>query len=143
MLQERKYYFGGDNLYKVLHIFSAEGRAAVIFFDSLEPITISVDLDGAENVFEPAFRIGQVAKILKCHPDTIRKWEKDYITPIQQWKIGTRMQRFYSSEDIEMLQEVARTIHHGRPRKDGIIKNRYPSKGDVKQDIRERVRRLK
>ncbi len=139
-IKESKYYFCGEEVVKVIHLLYSENKAIVFNLD--KQVEQIVNLTGARNVYSPALRIGDVARIFNCQPDTVRKWEwRGYIEPIQQWQIGKRKIRFYKLSDVENIREIIGSVHRGRPRKDGIIKSRYPAKGNMAQiakDIRKR-----
>jgi len=72
---------------------------------------------------KPAFRIGEVASILKRHEDRIRRaiWNLDVSRPfIVEYE--NRSGVYYFSEDnIYELREYFANVHRGRPRKDGIV----------------------
>lgn len=143
MLRERKFYFAGDTLVKLIHILSAEDK--VIVKNYLTGLEYAMGYHAATLIFTPALRIGEVAKIFNCHPDTIRKWEDSgRVDKPRTWAVSGgfgHKSRFYSVKDLETLQEAARGIHHGRPRKDKLVKNNFPDMGTIKQSIRETLRR--
>lgn len=49
--------------------------------------------------------IGEVAKLLKVHPNTLRNWEKQGI--LKPARIGTKKLRRYKREDIQKLLRVS------------------------------------
>lgn len=52
------------------------------------------------------FTIGQAAKLLKRHPDTLRRWEwQKKLVPIRRDEAGCRV---YSQEQIDELKRRAR-----------------------------------
>ena len=65
------------------------------------------DLDIAEKLFTPAFRIGEVAKLLGKKPSTLRKYEREGLLPeVSRFRLadGERHNvRFYSPADVDDL----------------------------------------
>lgn len=141
MLQEGKYYFAKGELVKVLWVDSSTDFGNVWNFD--KGCEVPVYLPGAEKVLLPAMKIGQVARILDCHPDTIRKWEaRGVIERQRSWTIGKgRTWRFYSMSDVKNIRDAASEIHRGRPRKDKRTRNQIPSKGSTDKILNEMLRR--
>lgn len=71
-----------------------------------------------------AYTIGQVAKIIGKHTDTIRRHlrEENIRMPQAAYSLdGTkRVNRYlFSDEDIREMHDFFKTMHIGRPRKDG------------------------
>lgn len=143
MLQEGKYYFDNDdNLVKITWVSKSDDYVVVCNY-AHNNVQWRLYLPGAEKVLIPAMKIGQVARILDCHPDTIRKWEKrGIIERVKSWEISPGViWRFYSDKDVRDIRDAASEISRGRPRQDKRVRNKIPSKGSTNRILTEMLRR--
>lgn len=125
---------------KIIHLSPSSNEVVVRNLD--EDQVQVLDLHASKLVAKPAFKIGEVAKILGKKADTIRKWEaRGWTPPQKKWNIGgSKEVRFYSADDVESMRDVAQYIHVGRPRKDKRITNAIPDRGNLKRYLRDRMR---
>jgi hypothetical protein len=83
---------------------------------------------------KPAFKIGEVATILRRHRDRIRRAfiEGHVSKPILIDYKGRTGVYYFSEEDIYELREYFAGVHRGRPRADGIIVSKnVPTEAEV------------
>lgn len=127
---------------KVLHASSSINE--VLVFNLGKQTKEVYDMNGASLVFKPAFKIGDVSKLLGRKPDTIRKWERKGYIPVQKkWNVGSeKFIRFYSAKDVEEIRDMVSSVHIGRPRKDKRPTNSIPAKGNLKSYLRERMKKF-
>lgn len=142
MIQTNKYYFVGEALIKVIHASSAIDEIIIMNYDD-QAMQIT-NFHAAKLTFKPAFKIGEVGRMLDRKPDTIRKWELHGLIPEQrQWQIGDKKSlRFYSLKDVATIRDLVSSIHVGRPRKDKRTTSDIPPAGEIKKLLRERIKQI-
>ena len=136
------YHFVAGEVVKLIH--SSPATNEVLVFNLALQKKQTMDYHGFKLVSQPAFKIGDVARMLGKKSDTIRKWEqREIIPPQKKWQVGDKkFLRFYTQTDIEGLRDVVASLHVGRPRKDGRKTNRIPPAGELKRYIKERIKNL-
>ena len=80
----------------------------VIVYDYHSHTNSSFELDMAEKIFAPAFKLADAARAVGKKPSTIRKYENDGLIPkakkVSSNPEGRAHMRVYSLEDIEQLR---------------------------------------
>ena len=60
----------------------------------------------------------QVARLIKCDPDTLRRWVRQgRFVPQSHMTVGALHINLFSEEDVQALKELKRSIKIGRPPK--------------------------
>lgn len=92
-----------------------------------------------------AYLVSQVAKIIGRHEDTIKRhlYAGDIKFPEQAYSLNgkhTPGRYYWSEDDIRELHNFFKTVHRGRPRRDGTITiGDMPSKAELEALINNEV----
>lgn len=58
-------------------------------------------------------KVGDVARILNIHPNTVRRWEKQDL--IQAWRVGPRGDRRFAESDVISLLKNQNGVENRKP----------------------------
>jgi hypothetical protein len=89
-----------------------------------------------------AYTVTQAAKMINRSVDTIKRhWrDEDIKKPFRTYSLDGQKRPnkyFFSEDDIRAMQEFFKTVHRGRPRKDGLITpSNIPSIAEIEALIR-------
>lgn len=130
MVKKRKtvekflYFYLDDKLYKSLHRNRAEDL--IIAWDYEQGKRVALALSQVSKHKKNAYSVPQAAKLLNRSPDTIKRhWRAgDIKKPQQAYSLDGQKapnRYFFSEDDMRELQEFFKTVHRGRPRKDGNV----------------------
>lgn len=111
----KKYYFYQGSVCRIDRVNFKQNSVHIFRLDIDKSEVL--ELDVAELRLEPAYKIGEVAKILDRKVDTIRKYERNGILPRPRtFMNGSVEVRYYSDKDIvEMAYRFATQDPVGRP----------------------------
>ena len=119
-----RYFYLNGKLHKVLRRSRAEDL--LIAWDYELGKRVAYSLADVNKNKQYAYPISEVVKILGKHEDTI-KWHMykgDIKFPQQCYSLNgnkTPGKYFWSEDDIRSMHDFFKTVHRGRPRKDGGI----------------------
>jgi hypothetical protein len=134
------YFYLNNNIHKALHRNRAEDLLIAWDYSNGKRVAYSLS-DVAKNK-KAAYTITQAAKLINRSPDTIKRhWRSGEIRrPQQVYSLDEKRTpgKFYFSEDdMRELQDFFKTVHRGRPRKDGMITpSNIPSKAELEALMR-------
>ncbi len=128
------YLLPSQTLVRVHRIDQVHGKVFIYRYDT--SMNDSLDIEMAPRLLTPAFKIGEVAKMLQKSPDTLRKYERDgLISSPKRWKVGDRDIRIYTMRDINRLVDFFENRPPvGRPSKSN------QSSGVNKAELKRRLR---
>jgi hypothetical protein len=118
------YFYLDGKLYKALHKNRAED--IIIVWDYEQEKRVAYSLTNVQKNRTHAYSVSQAAKMLNRSVDTIKRhWRSGEIRkPKQTYSLDGQKRPnkyFFSEEDLREMQEFFKTVHRGRPRKDGLI----------------------
>lgn len=103
---------------------------------------VAYNLSDVRKNKQHAYTISYVSKMLNRHIDTIKRHLKagDFSVPQRSYSLDdhSKLGRYYfSEEDIRNIREFFKTVHIGRPRKDGMVNSTtIPSKAELEALLR-------
>ena len=134
------YFYLDQKLYKALHKNRAEDLLIVWDYELGKRVAYS--LSQVLKNKKSAYTVSQAAKMMGRSVDTIKRhWRAGEIRkPIQAYSLdGQRRPNkyFFSEDDMRELHDFFKTVHRGRPRKDGYITtNNVPSSAELEALMR-------
>ncbi len=120
-IERAKFYLAPSGvLVRTLRVDEKHNR--VIFRRYDEFVNDVLDLDLAQQIWTPMFKIADTASIVSRKPGTLRKYERQGIIPkARQFDLnaaGTKKLRLYSWHDIlDLVESINRIRPPGRPSK--------------------------
>lgn len=134
---ERKllYFYLNNSLHRALQVNKPDDT--MIAWDFVEGKRVAYNYVDVQRNKKHAYSISEVAKLLNRHVDTIKRHLRagDFPKPQQAYALDDKdkLGRYYFSElDIKNLREFFKTVHIGRPRKDGnVTASNIPSKAEL------------
>jgi hypothetical protein len=137
--RSKLYFLPSGGLVRVVKVKPEHNKVFVYNYDSSSNET--VDYDIAPKIMTPAFRIGEVARMLGKKQGTLRKYEHlDLIPKARKCKIGESEMRVYTAQDIDVLVEFFET-RRGVGRPGGFNKRGTVNRNDVATYISGRYER--
>ena len=134
------YFYLDGKLYKTLHRNRAEDL--IIVWDYILEKRVAYSLSNVQKNRTNAYTVTQAAKMINRSVDTIKRhWRAgDIKRPFRTYSLDGQKRPnkyFFSEEDIRAMQEFFKTVHRGRPRKDGLITpSNIPSIAEIEALIR-------
>jgi len=134
------YFYLNGNVHKALHRNRADDL--LIAWDYNEGKRVAYSLTDVLKNRKGAYTVPQAAKLIGRSPDTIKRhWRSGEIRKPQQVytldEKKTPGKFYFSEDDMRELQDFFRTVHRGRPRKDGLItSSNIPSKAELEALMR-------
>lgn len=113
----RKFFINGE-LHHIIHINIPAD--IVTAFNYRQDKIFRYPWKATKRSMSRAYSIGEVARIVKRHPDRIRFGISNGDIPEPQ-KSGKTGKRYFMSEEILNIQDHFANVHFGRPRNDGAI----------------------
>jgi len=136
-----RYFYLNGKLHKVLRRSRAEDL--LIAWDYELGKRVAYSLADVNKNKQYAYPISEVVKILGKHEDTI-KWHMykgDIKFPQQCYSLNgnkTPGKYFWSEDDIRSMHDFFKTVHRGRPRKDGgITPGDMPSRAEIEAIMKQ------
>lgn len=126
--KRRRKVFINDELHHIIHINLPAD--IVTTFNYIQDKIVKYPYKAMKKNMKKAYTIGDVAKIIKRHPDRIRWAIRNGELPDVQ-KSGTYGNKYWREEDILNVQDYFANVHFGRPRNDGAI---TPKRGSVTKE---------
>ena len=134
------HFFLNGDLHKTLRTNRTENL--LVAWNFKEKRRVAYVLTDAYKRRQRAFSTGQVAKMVHRHRDTVKKHIRARDIPMPQTSMSLdgsdRMLKYYFSEDdVRDIYEFFKTVHRGRPRKDGKTTfSDLPSKAELEASMR-------
>jgi asparagine N-glycosylation enzyme membrane subunit Stt3 len=134
------YFYLNDALHRSLKVNRSEDT--IIAFNFVEGKRVAYNYSDVQKNKKHAYSISEVAKLINRHSDTIKRHIRsgDLTKPQQAYAIEdkTKLSRYYFTDaDIRNMREFFKTVHIGRPRKDGeITASNIPSKVELEALLR-------
>ena len=118
------YFYLNDCLHRTLQTNRADDT--IIAFNFVEGKRVAYNYTDVQKNKKHAYSISEVAKLVNRHVDTIKRHLRsgEIKKPQQAYALddSTKLGRYYfTDEDIKQVREFLRTVHIGRPRKDGGV----------------------
>ena len=126
--KRRRKVFINDELHHIIHINIPAD--VVTTFNYMQDKIIRYPYKAMKKNMKKAYSIGDVAKIVKRHPDRIRTAIRAGEVPEPQ-KSGPSGKKYWREEEILNIQDYFANVHFGRPRNDGAI---TPKKDSVTKE---------
>ncbi len=129
------YFYLNDALHRALQVSRSED--VVIAFNFKEGKRVAYNYTDVQKNKKHAYSISEVSKLINRHTDTIKRHLRagDIKKPQQAYALDdpTRLSRYYFNDnDVRDLREFFKTVHIGRPRKDGnVTASNIPSKVEL------------
>lgn len=136
-----RYFFYRGDLHKKIHI-NRPNDTIVAWNYPKGKVERYVYSDVRKNGGQ-AFYTGEVAKMVNRHPITLRRAMEDGMIREPQQSYGLDEERnpyayFWSEKDIMELHDYLKTVHYGRPRKDGLTAPlNLPTAAELRAMIRQ------
>lgn len=136
------YFLPSGDLIKVLSINQKQNR--VIFYNYSSYENDYMELELAEKIFQPGWRIGEVARMFDRKPDTIRRYERaGLLQRPQKFSLDpdSKVQiRVYTTSDIVRLVEFFEKRNPpGRPAKSK--RRSFVNKKDIMRHLQARFKK--
>jgi|GEM_PF-1010160 len=136
-----RYFYLNGKLHKVIRRSRAEDL--LIAWDYEKGKRVAYSLTDVNKNKQYAYPISEVVKIIGKHEDTI-KWHLyrgDLKFPQQSYSLNgnkTPGKYFWSEDDIRHMHDFFKTVHRGRPRKDGMITpGDMPSRAEIEAMMKQ------
>jgi hypothetical protein len=136
-----RYFYLNEKLHKVLRRSRAEDL--IVAWDYQLGKRVAYSLTDVNRNKQHAYSISEVVKILGKHEDTIKfhLYRGDIRFPQQIYSLNgnkTPGKYFWSEDDIREMHDFFKTVHRGRPRKDGgITPGNMPSRAEVEAMMKQ------
>jgi len=136
-----RYFYLNNRLHKVLRRSRAEDL--LVAWDYQEGKRVAYSLTDVNKNKQHAYPMSQVVKIIGKHEDTIKlqMYKGNLKYPQQAYSLNgnkTPGKYFWSEDDIRDMHNFFKTVHRGRPRKDGrITPGDMPSRAEIEATMRQ------
>jgi hypothetical protein len=136
-----RYFYLNEKLHKVLRRSRAEDL--IVAWDYQLGKRVAYSLTDVNRNKQHAYSISEGVKILGKHEDTIKfhLYRGDIRFPQQIYSLNgnkTPGKYFWSEDDIREMHDFFKTVHRGRPRKDGgITPGNMPSRAEVEAMMKQ------
>jgi hypothetical protein len=136
-----RYFYLNNRLHKVLRRSRAEDL--LIAWDYQSEKRVAYSLTDVNKNKQHAYPMSQVVKIIGKHEDTIKlqMYKGNLKYPQQSYSLNgnkTPGKYFWSEDDIRDMHNFFKTVHRGRPRKDGrITPGDMPSRAEIEATMRQ------
>lgn len=130
-----RYFYLNEKLHKVLRRSRAEDL--LIAWDYQLGKRVAYSLADVNRNKQHAYPISEVVKIIGKHEDTIKMhlYKKNLRYPQRVYSLNgnkTPGKYYWSENDIREMHDFFKTVHRGRPRKDGAITpGNMPSRAEL------------
>jgi hypothetical protein len=137
---ERYFYLNGD-LHKVLRRSRAEDLIVAWHYQTGKRVAYS--LTDVNKNKQHAYPISEVVKIIGKHEDTIKMhlYKGNLQFPEQVYSLNgnkTPGKYYWSEDDIRKMHSFFKTVHRGRPRKDGgTTPGDMPSRAEIEAMMKQ------
>lgn len=134
------YFYLDGKLFKALHKNRAEDL--LIVWDYEQSKRVAYSLTQVLSRKSTAYTVSQAAKLMGRSVDTIKRhWRAGEIRkPYQAYSLDGQKKPnkyFFSEDDIREMHEFFKTVHRGRPRKDGLTtSSKIPSSAELEALMR-------
>ena len=134
------YFYLNDALHRALQINRTDDT--VIAWNFADGKRVAYNYSDVQKNKKHAYSISEAAKIINRHVDTIKRHLRsgEINKPQQAYALDdkTKLGRYYFTDaDIRNMREFFRTVHIGRPRKDGnVTASNIPSKAELEALLR-------
>ena len=134
------YFYLNNALHRALQVNRSDDT--IIAFNFVEGKRVAYNYTDVQKNKKHAYSISEVAKLINRHVDTIKRHLRsgDIRKPQQAYAVEdkTKLSRYYFTDsDIKEIREFFKTVHIGRPRKDGqVTASNIPSKTELEAMLR-------
>lgn len=136
-----RYFYLNGNLHKVLRRARAEDL--LVAFNYQEGKRVAYSLMDVSRNKQHAYPISEVSLIIGKHEDTIKMhlYKGNLQYPQRIYSLNgkkTPGKYFWSEDDIRKMHDFFKTLHRGRPRKDGkITPDEMPSRAEIEAMMKQ------
>jgi hypothetical protein len=136
-----RYFYLNGTLHKILRRSRAEDL--IVAWDYQLGKRVAYNLTDVEKNKQHAYPISEVVKIIGRHEDTIKQhlYKGNIKTPQQCYSLNgnkTPGKYYWSEDDVRELHEFFKTVHRGRPRKDGeTTPGNMPSRAEIEAIMKQ------
>ena len=136
-----RYFYLNNRLHKVLRRSRAEDL--LVAWDYQQGKRVAYSLTDVNKNKQHAYPISEVVKIIGKHEDTIKLhlYKGSLKYPQQVYSLNgnkTPGKYFWSEDDVRDMHNFFKTVHRGRPRKDGgITPGDMPSRAEIEATMRQ------
>lgn len=139
--QKFRHFYINGKLHKVLRQSRAEDLVVAWDYESGKRVAFS--LSELKKTMQHAYPISNVVKIIGKHEDTIKMhlYKGNLKFPQQSYSLNgnkTPGKYYWSEDNIREMHTFFKTVHRGRPRKDGsITPGNMPSRAEIEALMRQ------
>jgi hypothetical protein len=139
--KQLRYFFLNNKLHKVLRRSRAEDL--LVAWDYQLGKRVAYNLTDVNKNKQHAYPISEVVKIIGKHEDTIKMhlYKGNLKYPEQSYSLNgkrTPGKYFWSEDNIREMHDFFKTVHRGRPRKDGAITpGNLPSRAELEAIMKQ------
>lgn len=136
-----RYFYLNGKLHKVLRRSRAEDL--IVAWDYELGKRVAYSLTDVNKNKQHAYPISEVVKIIGKHEDTIKMhlYKGNLKYPQRVYSLNgnkTPGKHFWSEDDIRSMHDFFKTLHRGRPRKDGgITPGDMPSRAEIEAIMKQ------
>lgn len=136
-----RYFYLNGKLHKVLR--RSRGEDLLIAWDYQLEKRVAYSLTDVNRHKQHAYPLSEVVKIIGKHEDTIKKhiYSGKMKNPQQAYSLNgnkTPGKYYWSEDDIKDMHDFFKTVHRGRPRKDGQIHpGDMPSRAEIEAMMKQ------
>jgi hypothetical protein len=136
-----RYFYLNGKLHKILRRSRAEDL--IVAWDYQLGKRVAYNLTDVEKNKQHAYPISEVVKIIGRHEDTIKMhlYRGNIKIPQQVYSLNgnkTPGKYYWSEDDVRELHDFFKTVHRGRPRKDGeTTPGNMPSRAEIEAIMKQ------
>ena len=129
------YFYLNDALHRALQTNRTDDT--IVAWNFLENKRVAYNYSDVQKNKQHAYSISEVGKLINRHVDTIKRHLRsgDIPKPLQAYALDNKEKLgryFFSENNIRQIREFFKTVHIGRPRKDGnVTASNIPSKAEL------------
>jgi hypothetical protein len=129
------YFYLNDALHRALQTNRTDDT--IVAWNFLENKRVAYNYSDVQKNKQHAYSISEVGKLINRHVDTIKRHLRsgDIPKPQQAYALDNKEKLgryFFSENNIRQIREFFKTVHIGRPRKDGnVTASNIPSKAEL------------
>lgn len=139
--QRFRHFYLNAKLYRVLRQSRAEDL--LVAWDYEMGKRVAFVLSDVKRTMQNAYSLSKVVKIIGKHEDTIKRhlYAGNLKAPKQAYSLNgkkTPGKYYWSEDDIREMHDFFKTVHRGRPRKDGEVRpGNMPSRAEIEAIMKQ------